>query len=436
MKILCIIPPYIPSYFNAGHHLPVFQVGAYLRKQLVDSEIVCMDCAALNMTWKEVCDTLIKGFDFIAILNDFDAIDTFQRFQYYKSMLCPEAKTITFGRLSKQVPRFFFQFGIDAVHCNGDYESGVLSYIKFVVDNNTDKAPGVLLSSRDLNTTGIYLEPEEWVMPDVNEIPYNAYSFMYKNDLNKFCGIPDRQELVVPIARGCPVGCAYCDVPSMQGKVERRMSVDNVISYIQESFEKQPFEYVSFYAPTFTLNKNWVKDLCHSLISFEKKYPWKCVTVLKTLDEELIKLMSQSGCIRISLGIESFTNTAAIGLPKVKQDTLDSFKQISSICFKYGIELNCFIILGLPGDSPHDAQNTIDTCLEHNVRVRPTIYTPYMNMHEEMSVFEASQYSRQLFAPGVLPDEVADEYYSIFYKNKKDKPTAVMNNIAKLRLVN
>ena len=31
MKVLLLIPPYIPSYFNAGHHLPVFQVGAYSR---------------------------------------------------------------------------------------------------------------------------------------------------------------------------------------------------------------------------------------------------------------------------------------------------------------------------------------------------------------------------------------------------------------------
>ena len=33
MKILCLVPPYVPSYFNAGHHLPVFQVAAYLREK-------------------------------------------------------------------------------------------------------------------------------------------------------------------------------------------------------------------------------------------------------------------------------------------------------------------------------------------------------------------------------------------------------------------
>ena len=101
-------------------------------------------------------------------------------------------------------------------------------------------------------------------MADVNEIPYQAYNNMYKNDLNKFCGIPHRQELVVPAVKGCPVGCAFCDVPFMQGKKERRMPVDDVVAYIEDAFNKQPFEYFTFYAPTFTLNYDWVNELTKS----------------------------------------------------------------------------------------------------------------------------------------------------------------------------
>jgi anaerobic magnesium-protoporphyrin IX monomethyl ester cyclase len=432
MKILCIIPPYLPSYFNAGHHLPIFLVGAYLRKHLLQDEVICMDCAALNITWKEVCDILIRNFDIIVLLNDFDAIDTFERFQYYKSVLASKAKVITFGRLSKQIPRFFFQFGIDAVHCSGDYETGILTYINYM-KGSLNHVPGVLLSSKDLQTAGTYLDPEEWVLPDVTDIPYIAYNSMYKNDLNKFCGIPERQELVVPIARGCPIGCAYCDVHSMQGKIERRLSVNKVINYIQNSFNQLPFEYVSFYAPTFTLNHNWVKDFCIKFIDLKKRHSWKCVTVLKTLNEELIGLMSKSGCVRISLGIESFSNTAAIGLPKVKQDTLNNFKDIALVCSKYNVELNCFIILGLPGDTPEDVQNTVRICTEYGARVRPTIYTPYHNMNEKMTVNEVNKYNRQLFSPGIFSEDITLKYYDIFYNNKTQIVTKVMDHIPIVR---
>ncbi|MBV9576792.1 MAG: radical SAM protein [Gammaproteobacteria bacterium] len=428
MRILCIIPPYLPSYFNAGHHLPVFQVGAFLRKHLPQAEITCLDCAALNITWKEVCDILTKGFDVIAVLNDFDAIDTFSRFQYYQRLLAPSAKTITFGRLSKQIPRFFFQFHFNAVVASGDYEIGVLNYIKYLRGDITE-LPGVLLSKESSHLLGTYLDPEEWVLPNINDIPYMAYHYMYKNDLNKFCGIPERMELVVPLARGCPVNCLYCDVPPMQGKIERRLSVTRTIDYIQNSFATLPFEYVSFYAPTFTLNKPWVKELCSKLIELPKRYFWKCVTVLKTLDEEIISLMSESHCVRISLGIESFTNAAAIGLPNVKQNTLDTFKTMARLCQKYNIELNCFIMLGMPGDTPQDAQHTIDVCLEYGARVRPAIYTPYQNMRENMLPEEISYYNRQLFPPNFLPADIAAQYYDIFYNNRKDKKTTIMEKI-------
>jgi radical SAM superfamily enzyme YgiQ (UPF0313 family) len=284
------------------------------------------------------------------------------------------------------------------------------------------------LSTEHILEKGEVLTSEEWALPDVTEIPYESYNYMYKNDFNKFCGIPNRQELVVPIARGCPVGCSFCDVPSMQGRFERRLSVERTVDYIQESFRQLPFEYVSFYAPTFTLNHKWVKSLCKTLISLDRKYPWKCVTVLKMLDEQLIALMSQSGCVRISLGIESFTN-GSLTLPKVKQDTLSSFVEIARICKTYNVELNCFIILGLPGDTPAEVRNTIEICLEHGARVRPTIYTPYHHIDENIHLREISNYNRQLFPPELLSAELEKEYYNIFYNNQKDKFTTVMENI-------
>ncbi len=431
MKILCLIPPYIPSYFNAGHHLPIFQVASYLRHYRPEHEIVCVDAAALNQTWKELCGLLIKDFDLIAVLNDFDSVDTFERFHYYRTCLSARTKTITFGRLSKQIPRFFFQFCFDAIVASGDYEAGVLAYVDYLQGITAgEQLFGVLLRSNvEPCAAGIYLNPDTWILPQIQEIPYTAYNFMYKNDLNKFCGIPQRTELVVPVARGCSVNCQYCDVPSMQGKIERRLSVEKTLLYIQASFDCLPFDYISFYAPTFTLNQKWVRALCHGLLQLPRRYPWKCVTVLKTLNEELIRLMGASGCVRISLGIESFTHTAALGLPKIKQDTLKAFTRIVNFCRDADIELNCFIMLGLPGDTPHDVKQTMDICFEQGARVRPTIYTPYHWLTNEMTVAEVSHYNRQLFPPGYLSAEQTAEYYKIFYDNQNDRETRVMEAI-------
>jgi anaerobic magnesium-protoporphyrin IX monomethyl ester cyclase len=433
MRVLLIIPPYVPSYFNAGHHLPVFQVGSYLRRHCTGLQVTCIDAGALNYTWKDVCDLLIRPFDVIALFNDFDAVDTFERFVAYARRLCPAAKLVTFGRLSKQIPGFFERFGFDFIVASGDYEAGVQASIEALASGHPASAlPGVRVRSKtgwvaELPST--FLDAEAWAFPDPAEIPYAAYDNMYADDSKKFCGIPQRRELVVPAVRGCPVGCEFCDVPGMQGRRERRVAVERVLEYIERSFREHPFEYVSFYAPTFTLDKAWVRQLCAALGQLPRRYPWKCVTTTAHLDEGLVQTMAASGCVRISVGLETLDAAAHKSLPKLKRVNEATFEEIAGWCNQHGIELNCFVILGLPGDSPGGVRLTVEKVLEVGARVRPTIYTPYHLLRDDMSVAQVGELNRQLFLRGTQPEAIEQLYYELFYANADDRITEVMAKI-------
>lgn len=433
MHILVMWPLHVPSYFNAGHHLPVFQVANYLRKLEFVTSVKAVDAGALNLTWKDFCDLLQQNpVDVIAVMNDFDAVDSIERTLHYIKVLLPKAKIITFGRLSKQTPEFFCRFPIDAIVHSGDYESGVEAYLESL-SNRTDKLlPGVLVLREGEweheREHGIYLEPNRWVLPDISEIPYAAYMNLYKRDENKFCGIPERKELVIPVARGCPVQCEYCDVPKLQGLKERRLSVERVVQYIKDSFENDNFEYVSMYAPTFTLNKKWVIEFCEALKAEKNRYPWKCVSTLYHLNEDLIKLMKESGCVRISIGLETLDPSASSSLPKIKQDTEQKFVQVAELCRKLGVELNCFVILGLPGETIEGAKYTIEKVGTSGARVRPTVYTPYHLIRSDMSIEEVSSFNRQFFVDGLVSEEEARGYYALFFAEELS-PTQVMMNI-------
>lgn len=431
-NVLCIIPPYIPSYFNAGHHLPVFLVTSYLRKNYPQINIEVYDLAALNGSWKDVCDLLLKKYDVIYAMYDYDGADTCERFAYYVRNLSQNSHLVAFGRLVKEMPLYFLARGYDAAHASGDYECGAESYLKYYLklDLSLD---GLIIRNTigDTNSrpAGQFLEPKDWVLPEVEEIPYAAYNNMYKNDLNKFCGIPNRQELVVPIARGCPVGCDFCDVHKMQGLKERRLSVDQTLFYIQSSFLKLPFEYFTFYAPTFTLDRKWVKEFCEKKINSNLSYKWKCVTVLQTMTIDLLNLMAESGCIRISFGIESFNGAVETELPRLKRDTWEHFSKICEAAKEKEVEINVFLIFGLPGDKPENMRHTIQTCLEQGIRVRPTIYTPYDKLNHEMTSIEVSAFNRQIFVDGTISSEDASDFYALFYNNKLDKSTKIMDKI-------
>ncbi|HEU5160821.1 MAG TPA: radical SAM protein [Streptosporangiaceae bacterium] len=402
MKILVCWPPHVPSYFNAGHHLPVFSVTAYLRQQghMVDG----LDAGALNYSWKQFADRVYQGgYQVVALVNDFDVVEGVRRAADYVRALVPGVTVLTVGRLSQQNPGYFRSLDLDAVVESGDYEAGVAEVVRWIGAGRPEDAglAGVALRTaagwRPPARRGTWLPARDWVLPDVRDIPYAAYDNLYRRDQDKFCGIPERRELVVPVARGCPVGCDFCDVPAMQGLRERRISVRRAVDYIRTCFAEHPFEYVAFYAPTFTLDRPWVRGLCAELTGAPRRYRWKCATTLHHLDEELVAEMARAGCVRISVGVETFETAGGQGLPRIKQSALDRFRTVVGWCDRHGIELNCFVIVGLPGTTPEGTRRTMETVREAGARVRPTLYTPYHLMRDDMTERQLSGFNRHLF---------------------------------------
>jgi len=429
--ILIIWPPEVPVYFNAGHRLPIFQVAAYLRKNSKIHRVTAIDAGALNYTWKDVGNLLAsERFDAAVIMNDFGCIEGLRPFIRYSRSILPHCKLVTFGRLSLQLPGFFQRYDLDAIVASGDYEAGVDAAISNVL-GISDKAPGVRIRKDQIWTKeepGIFLPPSQWPFPDVKEIPYSAYERQYADDSRKFCGIPERSELVVLIARGCPVQCLYCEVPQHQGLHERRRPLDDVVNHIQDAFKQHPFEYVSFYAPTFTLNTEWVKQLCQRLIALGSRYPWKCVTTIHHLNQPLVDMMAASGCVRISVGLETLEASAQQCLPKVKRKSKEKLEVLASWCKLSNIELNCFVILGLPNQTFAGAKMTIDTVRSLGARVRPTIYAPYHEMTEDMAEDVIASFDRQFHPSHSEPTEDLTAIYSLVF-GPEASPTQVMHRI-------
>lgn len=445
--VLLIWPPHVPSYFNAGHHSPLYMVAGYLRRQPATGRVDTCEAGTLSMNWKGVGDLLHQGrYDVIAVMNDFDAVDGLERFIEYARELSPDSRLITFGRLSSLNHGFFRQFDLDAVVQSGDYECGVAEYVDTLSRSGPPHIPptglpGVAVRQGEgwLEPVGHggRLDPEQWVLPDIDEIPYQDYDRFYARDEHKFCGIPFRRELVVPAARGCPVGCDFCEVPEIFGLRERRLPVDAVIGYIRDSYDRHPFEYVAFYAPTFTLDRRWVRELCERFIEGPVSPRWKCATTIHHLGEELVALMGRAGCVRISVGLETLEADGQGGLPRSKRTEERKFCALAEWCDAAGIELNAFIIVGLPGTSAEGTARTIERARSVGARVRPTMYTPFHQMTADMTAQQVARFNRQLIsgeaagnatADGSAPRPEADARYAFLF-GREDRLTSVHERI-------
>jgi anaerobic magnesium-protoporphyrin IX monomethyl ester cyclase len=419
LRVLLAWPPFVPSYFNAGHRLSVFTTAAYLRRADPGLVVRAVDAAALNYTWKHFGDILFEGWDAIGLANDFDAVDNFSRAIMYARELSPQATIVTFGRLSQQVPQLFHRFDLDGIVAQGDAEVGVHEFITGM-GNPAVAPPGVWMRRGetwlDPVAPGRLIDADGLPLPDVRELPVGVYRSMGMREADRFASIPGKGELVVPVARGCPVGCAFCDVPLMQGRGERRLPVERVVEYIDSSFRSGLFEYVSFYAPTFTLRRDWVLSLVAALRR-RGDIPWKCATTLRHLDEQLVTAMGAAGCVRISVGVETLdTEEEKKNLPRLKQAANTRLSDVVAWCQQAEIELNCFIMVGLPGATAESVATTIDVLTAAGVHIRPTAYTPFADISAHLPADELSRFNRHLLFGSWDEHERAALYRSIFHE--------------------
>jgi hypothetical protein len=147
------------------------------------------------------------------------------------------------------------------------------------------------------------------------------------------------------------------------------------------------------------------------------------------LDEELVGLMGRSGCVRVSVGLETLEPEGHGALPRAKRVHEERFRELGAWCAAAGVELNAFVIVGLPGTTAAGVAWTREVAHEVGARFRPTVYTPFEQLTPSMTLEEVAAYNRQLLPPGTCPpDEDPIELYRFVF-GREDRLTEVYNRI-------
>ena len=187
--------------------------------------------------------------------------------------------------------------------------------------------------------------------PDLNLYDYHRY-LTHNNLYASFMG-----------TRGCPYKCAFCINRTEQklykglGRFVRYRSVDSIIDEIRSVARQYPFEIVSFNDDTFTLDKARVEELCKKF-KREVGLPFCISTRVDTITDEMCQDLSDAGCIRVLIGVES-------GDPLIRNKVLkksltnEQIIEGSRLIKKHGMELYTFNMIGVPGERMHNVKATI-----------------------------------------------------------------------------
>lgn len=174
--------------------------------------------------------------------------------------------------------------------------------------------------------------------------------------------------------RGCPYRCTFCDnntsmrlykdeVPKTQ-KWARRHSPEYVVEEILWAKKKYNIKHVRFNDEDFSFDKNWLREFC-PLYKEKVGIPYFAWVYPNTIDDEIAKLLSESGCDAVEMGIQS-------GAQHLRKDVLHRNTKNEQIVVamnalrKNKIRTTVDIIIGLPTETKEDLDNTIKLLADIN----------------------------------------------------------------------
>jgi anaerobic magnesium-protoporphyrin IX monomethyl ester cyclase len=168
----------------------------------------------------------------------------------------------------------------------------------------------------------------------------------------------------VALTRGCVADCRFCGSPRYWGRRLRSHSSAYFVEMLaQLAARGVTFFYVS--DDTFTANRRRVIAICRLILERRLQLTWAAISRVDMVDEELLAWMRRAGCVQISYGVESGSETIREHLNKgfSNRRVLDAFRWTA----RCGILPRAYFIYGCPGES----WETIAASMRLIERIRP-----------------------------------------------------------------
>ncbi len=208
----------------------------------------------------------------------------------------------------------------------------------------------------------------EYILEDA---PMPAYELL---DVSKY------NRITVQTSRGCPHNCEFCAGSNLICSHYKQKPVEKVLTEIDRVCEIWPHPFIEFADDNSFVDKAWWKQLLPELK--KRKIKWFTETDLSVAEDvELLRLMRESGCAQVLVGLESPTQDPLDGIElnvNWKQKRFTHYKQAIKTIQSHGITVNGCFIVGLDGQTDGVFDGIYNFVRETELyEVQITILTPF-----------------------------------------------------------
>ncbi len=218
-------------------------------------------------------------------------------------------------------------------------------------------------------------------------------------------GIPIKAAIVMA-SRGCPYRCTFCACNKVFGYRARYRDFENIKAEVQLLKNKYKAEAIWFADDTMTINYDHVRKIS-KLMKQEKMY-WGAQSRVDLTNEEIVKLMKNSGCLQLDFGVESGSQRILDEIIN-KRTKLDQVEKAFKLSHKYGIRAHASFMLGLPTETREEVFKTFEFAKKIKANWYAFgIFTPLPGTH--------------LYEDYYKPGEITlDDYKNITFHKPKEK---------------
>lgn len=201
-----------------------------------------------------------------------------------------------------------------------------------------------------------FKEGDEFVITrtshELNPLEENPidYSLFPPEDIGAFVN--------VRTSKGCPYSCSFCGFP-LRSEKYKFTSVEYIKKELDAIREIGTVTHLHFTDDTFNVPKKRMKELMKIMIREKYNFKWNCYFRCDHMDEEMVELMKEAGCVGVFLGLESANQTVLKNMNKDKAGK-EFYRKGVPLFKKAGIATFMSIFIGFPGETFESFWETLE----------------------------------------------------------------------------
>ncbi len=238
----------------------------------------------------------------------------------------------------------------------------------------------------------LHTEPRSRIK-GIGDIPRPAWHLVpIENYINNgvMTGVDIGPSIPIMASRGCPYRCTFCSSPQMWTTRWEARPVEDVLAEMIFDLEKYGATNFDFYDLTAIVKRDWIVQMAKLIIESGLKITWQLPsgTRSEALDDEVTRLMYESGCRHVNYAPESGSDFVLKMIKKRvnKDDMIRSMRA----AVKNGLVIKANFILGFPKERPRHLLETFYFIIQlawvgiHEAHVFPVTPYPGSELFEDL----------------------------------------------------